>query len=222
MFFSACAKPFEFSHLDLSRASRRSMRVVETIDLISAGRFRFSRDWNVACREVNKAICATDWPHGSGKFAVRPEKHGNGVLPIKIPCIQKLRSFGWKIEKLPRIPNGALSTGDLDALKETPNGLIGFEWETGNISSSHRAMNKLLITLQRRGILGGFLIVPSAALYRFLTDRVGNISELRPYFPLWKTLPLKEGCLRILVVEHDKTSTKVRKIPKGTDGRARR
>lgn len=143
-------------------------------------------------------------------------------MPIKIPCIRKLKEFGWRTEELPKLPAGVLTTGDLDALQETAIGNIGFEWETGNISSSHRAINKLVLTLHRGGILGGFLVVPSAELYRHLTDRVGNIVELRPYFALWQAMPVKNGCLRIVVVEHDKTSKRVRRIPKSTDGRARR
>ena len=57
-------------------------------------------------------------------------------------------------------------------------------------------------------------------LKTFLTDRIGNIGELRPYLPLWSSVPIKEGVLRIEVVEHDATSLNVEKIPKGTDGRA--
>jgi hypothetical protein len=64
------------------------------------------------------------------------------------------------------------------------------------------------------------LVVPSREFYKFLTDRVGNWSELEPYLDLWKAIPCKSGVLEVLVVEHDATSTKVRRIPKGTSGRA--
>lgn len=163
--------------------------------------------------------------HGSGKFLIYPQSgkkrgEGNGVLPIKKPCLEKLRSFGWEIEKLPKMEQGVLTTGDLDALKRTRSGFIGFEWETGNVSSSHRAINKLLLSLKVGGIKGGFLVVPSDILKRYLTDRIGNIGELRPYFPLWKSIRMKDGILRIVVVEHDIVSTKVPRIPKGTNGRA--
>jgi hypothetical protein len=162
-----------------------------------------------------------DWPHGKSTFTIRPEKHGNGVVPIKSPCIESLRKFGWRTEARPKPSEGVLRTGDLDAIKETRQGLVAFEWETGNISSSHRAMNKLVLTLYRGEILAGFLVVPSARLYEYLTDRVGNITELRPYFPLWKAMPIRRGCLRVVVVEHDAVSKKIRRIPKGTDGRAK-
>lgn len=198
------------------------MRIVETIDLVSAGGLSRTPHWRRAWRNVKTAIRSTDWPHGSGLFTLFPGRHANGVKPIKTPCLEALRRQGWETESLPEIRDGALTTGDLDAILETKSGYIGFEWETGNISSSHRAINKLVLALIEEVIVGGFLVVPSAKLYNFLTDRVGNVEELRPYFALWKAMDLKRGCLRIVVVEHDKTSTKVRRIPKGTDGRATR
>ncbi len=198
------------------------MKIVEVVDVISAGPFPSSPQWKRACRQVSEAIRVTDWPHGSGKFSIRPEKHGNGVLPIKKPCLKRLAELGWRTEQLPRLADGVLTPGDLDALLQIPGGFIGFEWETGNISSSHRAINKLLLTLHQGDVLGGLLVVPSANLYRFLTDRVGNITELRPYFALWRAIPVLDGCLRIVVVEHDRIAKTVRPIPKGTDGRARR
>lgn len=75
--------------------------------------------------------------------------------------------------------------------------------------------------MQETNILGSFLVVPSNELKKYLTDRIGNIGELKPYFPLWKNLIGIEGALRIVVVEHDEISFDVPKIPKGTDGRAK-
>jgi hypothetical protein len=202
------------------------MKIVERCDILSKGSFALSKIWKKACSDVEKAIIITDWPHGSGKFTIYPESgkktgKGNGVLPIKVPCIRKLKEFGWETEDLPKIERGVLGTGDLDALYKSEAVFIGLEWETGNISSSHRAVNKLLLTLQLGGIKGGLLVVPSDRLKPYLTDRIGNIGELRPYFPLWKTIQIKEGALRIIVVEHDATSLSVPKIPKGTNGWAK-
>jgi hypothetical protein len=202
------------------------MKIAEHCDILSKGSFPSNRIWNKACSDVEKAIIATDWPHGSGKFTIYPESgkktgQGNGVLPIKGPCIAKLKEFGWETEDLPKIKGGVLGTGDLDALYKSNLGFIGFEWETGNISSSHRAINKLLLTLLKGGIKGGILVVPSNNLKPFLTDRIGNIGELRPYFPLWNSIRIKDGVLRIIVVEHDATSKSVPRIPKGTDGWAK-
>lgn len=201
------------------------MKIVEVCDILNASRFTKSSDLAKAWADVRDAIRATDWPHGSGKFTIYPQSgkkrgEGNGVLPIKWPCIKRLKELGWKDECLPEIKGGVLDCGDLDAMKITPHGGIVFEWETGNISSSHRAINKLLLTLQVGGLLGGFLVVPSDRLKMFLTDRIGNIGELRPYFRLWHSVTGAKGGLRIVVVEHDAESRKVKRIPKATDGRS--
>jgi len=201
------------------------MKITETVDLLSNGQFPASAEWKGTCADVEAAVKATDWPHGTGTFTTYPQSgkqrgQGNGVLPIKTPCVKKLQELGWRKEGLPREKQYAVTTGDLDALIKTSVGWVGFEWETGNISSSHRALNKLLLALMRGDLVGGFLVVPSDKLKEYLTDRIGNIGELRPYFPLWSSVPVKEGALRIVVVEHDATSTSVPKIPKMTAGRA--
>jgi hypothetical protein len=78
----------------------------------------------------------------------------------------------------------------------------------------------MAVGLMKGCLAGGILVVPSRKLYPFLTDRIGNIGELEPYLDLWKSVPCKQGILEILVIEHDGTSTKIPRIPKGTDGRA--
>lgn len=201
------------------------MKIVEYCDILNETKFSKSPALKKAWADVRAAIRATDWPHGSGRFSIYPQSgkkrgEGNGVMPIKVPCVNKLKERGWVDECLPNIRGGVLDCGDLDALKLTAEGSIAFEWETGNISSSHRAINKLLMTLQVGGLLGGFLVVPSNRLKVYLTDRIGNIGELKPYFPLWKSIVGAVGGLRIVVVEHDREDFSVPRIPKGTDGRA--
>ena len=110
--------------------------------------------------------------------------------------------------------------GDFDAILSGPVKPIVVEWETGNISSSHRSMNKLTLLLKAQIISAGVLVVPSRKMYVYLTDRIGNIQEIRPYFALWKSVPCREAVLEIVVIEQDAVSTEVPKIPKGTDGRA--
>ena len=203
------------------------MKLLEYHDILNGELFVRSPVLQKAWEEIQQAVALTDWPHGSGSFTIFPESgkksgQGNGVKLIKVPCIQALRNFGWLVEGLPSIGSSVLGTGDLDALKETSEGYIAFEWETGNISSSHRALNKLFLTMQETNTIGSFLIVPSNRLKVFLTDRIGNIGELQPYFPLWRNLAGIRGALRIIVVEHDAERFTVPKIPKGTDGRALR
>ncbi len=203
------------------------MKIIEFHDILNPNLFLSSITLQKAWDEVVHAITVTDWPHGSGKFTIYPESgkkrgEGNGVKPIKLPCMYSLEQAGWKTESLPNIESSVLGTGDLDALKLTADGYIAFEWETGNISSSHRALNKLFLAMQEINILGSFLVVPSNAMKPYLTDRIGNIGELEPYFPLWRNLTGISGALRIIVIEHDETSFDVPRIPKGTDGRAKK
>jgi hypothetical protein len=67
-------------------------------------------------------------------------------------------------------------------------------------------------------LAGGVLILPSRALYRFLTDRVGNYQELEPYFPVWRNLRIEHGYLAVIEIEHDYLDPMSPLIPKGTDG----
>ena len=85
---------------------------------------------------------------------------------------------------------------------------------------SHRSLNKLCLGLLRGETAGGFLVVPSRKLYRFLTDRIGNVAELEPYFEFWAATPCTEGVLEIVAIEHDAESLNVPRIGKGTDGRS--
>lgn len=92
--------------------------------------------------------------------------------------------------------------------------------ETGNISSSHRALNKMAVGILKGILVGGVLVLPTRKMYKYLTDRIGNFSEIEPYFPLWESLDVKEGYLAVIAIEHDGVSKNVPRIPKGTDGRA--
>jgi hypothetical protein len=191
------------------------MKVVESIPVFERGAFPRSPERQRAKEQVLEAVRCVDWPQGAGTFTIYPEKAtdkkglgGNGVLPIKEPCIAKLQEFGWEIEALPEIIDGVLGTGDLDALITTSAGRIAFEWETGSTESAHRAIDKLLLGLKLGGIIAAILVVPSDRRKLWLTRRVGTISELRPYFRLWEDSKLHndEGVLQVIVCEHDAES----------------
>lgn len=144
---------------------------------------------------------------------------GNGVTPIKLGLMEELHSLGWKLEVPLDIATVKLP-GKLDAVLSTSHGPVALEWETGNVSSSHRALNKMALGLMRGVLACGILVVPSRPLYRFLTDRIGNFDDLAPYLDLWRSIPCQAGVLELDVIEHDATSTDVPRIPKGTSGRA--
>ncbi|AGA21677.1 MULTISPECIES: Putative BamHI-like type II restriction endonuclease [Bacillus] len=112
--------------------------------------------------------------------------------------------------------------GALDACKKAGDKLFVVEWETGNISSSHRALNKMALLLLNGHISAGILIVPTRKMYPYLTDRIGNYDELLPYFNLWKNVDVDKGYLEIIPIEHDDLCELAPIIPKGTDGNAKK
>jgi hypothetical protein len=203
----------------------RSIKIDWVHTLIDVGRYRSTA---AALRETRSAIEAIRWPARGKDFAIFPESgkargEGNGVVPIREAFVVALRAQGWTIEMpfpLEGIKDGA-RFGAMDAAKRfgsDPPFMV--EWETGNISSSHRSMNKLALGLIEGAVSGGVLIVPTQALAQYLTDRIGNVRELEPYFPLWSSISVTRGYLGVIAVEHDRTSRKVHRIVKGTSGRA--
>jgi transcriptional regulator with XRE-family HTH domain len=99
---------------------------------------------NVSLKNIGKLARALDWPPGSGTFILygEPGKKrgmGNGVTPIKTACMSRLRDeFGWELETGINVGTVKLK-GGVDATCPMAGRLLALEWETGNISSSHRA-----------------------------------------------------------------------------------
>ncbi len=202
------------------------MKIVGVEVLQSCGRYAASKEWRATRAMLHDAVRRVSWPPGSKRFTIYPESgkrsgEGNGVKPIKDELMQELKLKGWKLEE-PLDVASVSRPGKLDAVLYTSYGPVALEWETGNISSSHRALNKMAVGLLRGVLACGVLVVPSRNLYKYLTDRVGNIAELSPYFDLWRSIPCEEAVLELVVVEQDAESEDVPKIPKGTDGRALR
>jgi hypothetical protein len=207
------------------------MEITAKKDIITAGSFPRSALWRRAVSDVEEAIVSADWPIGTGKFLLNPtprvdrkgksDKHPNGVLPIKLPILGRLAERGWVMETLPPMqPGELLTTGDLDALLTVRNRFVAFEWETGNVSSSHRAISKLLDAMCRGTISGGVLAVADREMRRYLTERIGSFEELSPYFRFWARYPVPNGVLRIYGVRHDGLDDSVPHIPKRESGRA--
>ncbi len=195
------------------------MRIVRELSLISVGTFEESSDWCIIREEIRDAISLIVHPPGTSSFTINPTRHGNGVKPIKEAAMTALKDrFGWELDTL--VQYATKSPGKVDATKVIDNHLFAFEWETGNISSSHRAVNKLVLGLLRGVFLGGALVLPSRKLYPYLTDRIGNYEELEPYFDVWRAVRIQEGFLAIFAIEHDRIDISVPRIIKGTDGRA--
>ncbi|MCD6298737.1 MAG: restriction endonuclease [Deltaproteobacteria bacterium] len=202
------------------------MKFMKMEVLIDKGDFSKSDEWKTIYDQIQQAIAAIEWPPGSSSFTIHKQSgkkrgQGSGVKPIKDACMAKLQRFGWDLETKLDIAT-VVRPGPIDATcyVKSKAKYFAFEWETGNISSSHRAVNKMSIGLLKEILIGGALILPTRELYQYLTARVGNFRELAPYFPMWKALNIKEGFLAVIAVEHDHASTDAPRIEKGTNGRA--
>lgn len=205
------------------------MKISEVVILINEGEFSKSKDWAQIRERIHSYIEQAEWPQGAGTFSIHPEKIGNGVVPIKAKPMKLLKDDGWELEyKWDVVSNNIANqkkgkgskAGPIDAAKMYENRLIVVEWETGNISSSHRAINKMALGLISKKCVAGVLVVPNMKLATYLTDRIGNIEELRPYIPMWQHLKLEEGVLELIVIEQDSESVNTPRIPKGSDGRS--
>lgn len=202
------------------------MKIVKTEYLLRNGQFCASEAWDSTLQEIYDAIRTIQWPGESGGFFFqtgstgRSRGEGNGVSPIKDAFCIHLESLGWQRETPVDIAT-LHKPGPIDATKDIlGEGLVAVEWETGNISSSHRAVNKMALGLLGGILVAGVLVLPTRAMYKFLTDRIGNFPELEPYFPLWRSIPVENGVLAVIAIEHDGTRDDAPRIPKGTDGRA--
>jgi len=229
------------------------MRWLRTMVLFDKGDVISSADWQSVHTSYVRAIDSIDHPTGSGTLTLREKVklpsgqwQRNGVGYLRTRFLQSmLGAEGWSAEgnvdlsrnrdQPPILLYPSLEQyrepitsdfGGFDFMTTAAQGTrIAIEWETGNISSSHRSMNKLAIALSEGIIEVGVLIVPSRALYEHLTDRVGNIGELSGYLAMWEGLKavVTRGLLAITVVEHD-ALTRDPSLPYlkvGGDGRAR-
>lgn len=189
------------------------------------------------------------------KWTAEAKNLRNGVLPLRQMFRQNLvASLDWKaeepldlakyfevvrnneaLEKIFLYPTGEAlkdplheGVGEFDFWFQSKDSFrVVVEWETGNISSSHRSLNKMCLALMGGLVDAAVLIVPSAALRPHLTDRIGNITELQPYFYFWQSVAprIEKGLLAVIEVEQDKliVSSDLRAfIPVGSDGNARR
>ncbi len=148
-----------------------------------------------AYQEVKQAISNNVTP-GKNIFILNNSlKNCNGVVPIKEKCYQILEEkFAWFREKpLSYFHNDAKKGGPIDVYKEFTSGedcfKVGLEFETGNISSAHRSMNKLAIGIKKHELDMAILMMPIKSMSYYLTDRVANYEELEPYFLLLQDVP---------------------------------
>lgn len=200
------------------------MRIMRIEKLLDKGPFSASEAWAQLEEQLRGCMKALEWPRGSGKFLLHDQSgkkrgQGSGVKPIKNGFMLCLQRHGWLVQHKLSIAT-VKKPGPMDAAYAVGDQYFGLEWETGNISSSHRSLNKMVLGMTKGVLIGGALIVPTRAMYKYLTDRVGNYEELEPYFDVWRRVELENALLIIIAIEHDGVSADVPRIPKGTNGRA--
>ncbi|SRR5579859_161740 len=229
------------------------MKWLRTIVLFDKGGVIHSSDWQAVHESYVRAIRSIDHPRGSGMLTLREKTYlpsgqwaRNGVNYLKAYFLEVMQGReGWQPEGNVNLsrdrqqPKVVLypsleeyqepitsDFGGFDFVTTAADGTrVAIEWETGNISSSHRSMNKLAIALGNGVVDVGVMIVPSRNLYQHLTDRIGNIGELSGYLAMWESMKnnVGRGLMAVTVVEHDHLTSdpSFPYLTMGNDGRAK-
>lgn len=198
------------------------MKIKQLYDVLNVHNTKDNLVVKKAIEQITTSILSMANPEGEDKFILFNQKQANGVKPIKYSFTNSLKKYGWELEKKLNLGHTD-RPGPIDATYDVgDNKYFAVEWETGNISSSHRALNKMITGILNEQLIGGILILPSREMYYYLTDRVGNFKELQPYLSVYEKANylISQGYLGIIEIEHDDVSNNIKPIPKGTDGRA--
>lgn len=159
----------------------------------------------------------------SGEFTINSSKKNcNGVVPVKEGIYHRLEVYyEWFREKPLAYFEDAQKGGPIDVYKEFGDRAhpfnVGLEFETGNISSAHRSMNKLCMGIKHGDLQMAFLIMPIKRLAYYLTDRVSNYEELAPYFGLLDDFPIV-----VFGFDADHYDPTAPLLAKGRDGMSKR
>jgi len=164
------------------------MKWLRTLVLFDQGEVISSPDWKALHESYVRSIEDIDNPVGSGRLCLRRKvrlSNGqwarNGVGYLRERFLEHIRDVeGWKPEGIVELTRDrdqpairlypslesyrepiTSDFGGFDLVTEGADGTkIAIEWETGNISSSHRSMNKLAIALGAGIIEVGVLTCP--------------------------------------------------------------
>lgn len=177
------------------------MKWLRTLIIFDKGNLVATKDWQTFHDSFVRSIASIDYPEGSGTLTLRRKKRDgkgdwqrNGVNYLRSRFLAHLvTTEGWDKEGFVGLARNrhqppiklyptledyvepiTSDFGGFDFVTTGEEGnKVAIEWETGNISSSHRSMNKLALALGKGVINMGVLIVPSRDLYEHLTDRIG-------------------------------------------------
>jgi hypothetical protein len=155
-------------------------------------------------------------PSHASEFRLHPEKKANGVVPIKKQFMNNMMEQEWNVEGL----DTDIQQYKFDVVKCIEEStFVVCEWETGNISSSHRALNRIFKAISHNHVTAAVLILPDRDMYTYLTDRVGNYEELEPYFCIYTDLVKAYSLspqhhIEVIGFQYDKLDTSVPVLPK--------
>jgi hypothetical protein len=224
------------------------MQIDREVTIVDQGDFSQTDKWAEAREQAMDAVREVDWPPGTGSFTIYPEREANGVNPATAifehnidnkPLWKEtgrthfkslLREIGMLDDAVAMLgdymddPEAFVNSSWFDAMAELEidgeRHIVVFEWETGNISSSHRSLNRIMVGFLSGIISAGIVGLPTRKLYQYSTDRIGNFQELYPYFMIYEALNtrVENGVFEVVAFEQDAESTDVPRIPKGSDG----
>ncbi|WP_411810453.1 PDDEXK family nuclease [Bacillus halotolerans] len=95
-------------------------------------------------------------PKGSGEFRLFRGENMNGVKPIKETFMTYLAARNLQEEYSIDLVVSITRLGPIDAVKISNNYIFAVEWETGNIASSHRALNKITTGILNQRLIAAY------------------------------------------------------------------
>lgn len=124
------------------------MQIIREERLLDSGPFSTSQAWRKIEVLVRDCMRALEWPPGSGKFTLHDQsgkKHGqgSGVKLIKDDFMSCLKKHGWLLQH--KVNTHTRKPGPFDAAHPVGSRFFALEWETGNVSSSHRSLNRMML-----------------------------------------------------------------------------
>lgn len=172
---------------------------IKRTDVVVESSFSRSRAFNQSCRQIRKAIRSITWGNeGDGRFIINPTRDGNGVVPLTDQIEEAMQEAGWSRQQF---RDREARVGAIDFV--SPDGLVGFEFDTGNMSSAYRSPVKLLSLLRGKKIRGAVIVIPTQKLERFLTARIARVEELVPHYGVFKAAAPPNCAFAVMAFEQD-------------------
>lgn len=143
---------------------------IKRTDVVVESSFSRSRAFNQSCRQIRKAIRSITWGNeGDGRFIINPTRDGNGVVPLTDQIGEAMQEASWSRQQF---RDREARVGAIDFV--SPDGLVGFEFDTGNMSSAYRSPVKLLSLLRGKE--------NQRSRHRHTHPEAGTVSD-RPHRP---------------------------------------